>query len=80
MSKRFITRVELSAECRDKLYEIHTAAGMTQVAVLSRLVAWLADQPDTVRALVLGQIPPSIEQEAARLVLSRIAQQSKGAA
>jgi hypothetical protein len=45
---------------------------MTQVAMLSRLVEWFANQSDMIQAAVLGQYPLEIQSEIARLILKRM--------
>ena len=73
MSKRFITRIELTVPTRTKLTDVSHSNGMTQVAVLSRLVQWFAAQPDTIQAAILGRYPTEIEQDVAKLLLQRMA-------
>jgi hypothetical protein len=73
MAKRFITRVELTTPTRTRLNQVTAAAGMTQVAVLSRLVNWFAGQTDPVQAIVLGRIPPEMEADAAKMILEKLA-------
>lgn len=55
MGKRFITRIELSAQSRRFLTSYPKEAGMTQVAVLSRLVEWFAEQPNDIQIPILSQ-------------------------
>jgi hypothetical protein len=73
MSKRFITRIELTVPTRTKLTDVSHSNGMTQVAVLSRLVQWFAAQPDTIQAAILGRYPAEVEQDIAKLILQKMA-------
>ncbi len=73
MSKRFITRIELTVPTRSKLTDVSHSNGMTQVAVLSRLVQWFAAQPDTIQAAILGRYPVEIEVDVAKLILQKMA-------
>lgn len=72
MSKRFITRIELTVPTRTKLTDVSHFNGMTQVAVLSRLVQWFATQPDTIQAAILGRYPAEIEKDVAKLILEQM--------
>jgi hypothetical protein len=45
---------------------------MTQVAVLSRIVQWFAQQPETIQAAILGRYPTEIQPDVARLLLERM--------
>ncbi len=74
MPKRFITRIELTPATRSKLSDVSHSNGMTQVAVLSRLVQWFAAEPDTIQAAVLGRYPVEIMPDVAKMILNRIAQ------
>ena len=71
MAKRFITRIELTTPTRTKLIDVTHSNGMTQVAVLSRIVQWFAAQPETIQAAVLGRYPVDITPDIAKLLLER---------
>jgi hypothetical protein len=45
--------------------------GMTQVAMMSRLVEWFANQDELLRPAVLRHYPQDIEAEVAKLILKR---------
>ena len=49
---------------------------MTQVAMLSRLVEWFANQPDIIQAAVMGHHPPEIQVDIANLLLKRMQNES----
>jgi hypothetical protein len=72
MASRIIVRIELTPNAKTHLNELSDKAGMTQVAMLSRLVEWFATQADMVQAAVLGQYPAEIQAEIARLILKRM--------
>ena len=72
MAKRFITRIELTPATRSKLTDVSHSNGMTQVAVLSRIVNWFADQPDVIQAGVLGRYPAELQPDIAWLILDRM--------
>ena len=77
MPKRFITRIELTVPTRTKLTDVSHSNGMTQVAVLSRIVQWFAAQPETIQAAILGRYPVEIEPDVAKLLLERMANGQK---
>jgi hypothetical protein len=72
MAARIIVRIELTPNAKNRLNELTDKAGMTQVAMLSRLVEWFANQSDMIQAAVLGQYPLEIQSEIARLILKRM--------
>ena len=51
---RGIVRLQLDLEAKDKLDELCEKRGMTQIAVLSRVVKWFGKQDEVVQARVLG--------------------------
>ena len=73
MARRFVIRVELSPTAKRILTTISQRNGMTQVAVMSRLVQWFNTQPEAIQAAVLGRYPAEYEADIARLILRRIA-------
>ena len=72
MASRIIVRIELTPSAKDALNDLTDKAGMTQVALLSRLVEWFAHQSDMIQASVLGQYPSEIEADVAKLILKRM--------
>src|SRR4051812_24817143 len=73
MSKRHIMRIELSGPAKNKLSALSDKHGMTQVAMMSRLVEWFANQDEMIQATTLGHFPEEIRSGVAQLILSRIA-------
>jgi hypothetical protein len=73
MSRRFIMRIELTASAKQKLSALSDKHGMTQVAMMSRLVEWFAAQEPLIQGAVLGHYPIEIEGDVARLILKRMA-------
>ena len=63
MAARIIVRIELTPNAKSRLNDLTDKAGMTQVAMLSRLVEWFANQSDMIQAAVLGQYPIEIQSE-----------------
>ena len=77
MAARIIVRIELTPAAKDRLNDLSDKAGMTQVAMLSRLVEWFANQPDIIQAAVMGHYPPEIQVDIAKLILKRLASGGK---
>jgi hypothetical protein len=66
-------RIELSGPAKQKLSQLSDHHGMTQVAMMSRVVEWFANQDELIQSAVLGRFPSEIEQDIAKLVLKRMA-------
>jgi hypothetical protein len=77
MPQRIINRYELLPEAKQGLEAISDSKGMTQVAILSRLLEWFADQTDLVQGAVLGLYPKEIQPEVAELILKQMSKKKK---
>ena len=73
MSRRFIMRIELTGSAKQKLATLSDRHGMTQVAMMSRVVEWFASQNELIQSAVLGRYPGEIEGDVAKLILKRMA-------
>lgn len=73
MSQRIILRIELTPTAKEHLNQVSDTLGMTQVAMLSRLVEWFSRQPEMIQRIIVGHLPTQIQQEVARLMLRRMA-------
>lgn len=73
MASRIIVRIELTAPAKKALESLTEKAGMTQVAMLSRLVEWMAKQDSTIQASVLGQYASESSTDTARLIIKKMA-------
>ena len=72
MASRIIVRIELTPPAKKALEGLTEKAGMTQVAMLSRLVEWLATQSSTVQTAVLGQYSEETQAETAKLIVKQM--------
>ncbi|HVT90663.1 MAG TPA: hypothetical protein VHD56_17540 [Tepidisphaeraceae bacterium] len=70
--RRFIMRIELTGPAKQKLSTLSDKHGMTQVAMMSRLVEWYAQQDELIQAAVMGHYPSDIEPDVAKLILKRM--------
>lgn len=73
MAKRFVMRVELTNSARGKVANLSKKLGMTQLALVSRLVDWFATQDETIQGACLGLYPERIRPDVARLLLQQMA-------
>jgi hypothetical protein len=77
MPSRIIIRIELTPGAKSRLKGICEKTGMTQVAVLSRMVEWFAGQSEVIQAAVLGHYPAEVQAEVAKLILRRMASEDR---
>jgi hypothetical protein len=73
MKPRSIMRIDLRPTARERFTKVPDKFGMTQVAVTSRLMEWIAGQPDGVQALVLGLPSNNLNCDAATEYLKQVA-------
>ncbi len=73
MSKRAVIRLQLDLSAKAALDELCRKRGMTQIAVLSRLVIWFSRQDEVIQASVLGHLSEKSLQPVAERVLQKIA-------
>ena len=59
MPKRFIMRIELTGPAKNKLATLSDKHGMTQVAMMSRLVEWYAGQNELIQGRLSWAIIPA---------------------
>ncbi len=71
MAKRAITRLQLDSVAKVQLDRLCDARGMTQIAVLSRLVRWFGKQDEVLQASILGLLSDHQLGEIAHLLLER---------
>jgi len=72
MPDRIIVRIELTPKAKEHLEQLSDGLGMTQVAMLSRVVEWYANQLEVIQRTIVGHLPAEIEQDVARLVLRQM--------
>jgi len=78
MASRIIMRIELTPKAKEHLEQISERQGMTQVAMLSRVIEWYARQPEVIQRIIVGHMPPEIQRDVARLVLQKLTKPNKG--
>jgi len=70
---RIILRIELTSGARKRLDQCSEKSGMTQLSMISRMVEWFSRQPESVRQLVVGNIPADLPEDVAGMVLKTLA-------
>src|SRR3954464_1105828 len=68
-TKQAIIRLQLDGAAKEKLDEVCDLRGMTQIAVLSRLVKWFATQDEVVQASVLNLMSEERLGELSRMMV-----------
>jgi hypothetical protein len=65
-------RIELTGPAKNKLATLSDKHGMTQVAMMSRLVEWYAGQNELIQGAVMGHYPSEIQGDVAKLILKKM--------
>jgi hypothetical protein len=71
--RRAVIRLQLDVSAKQALDALCGKRGMTQIAVLSRVVQWFAKQDEVLQASVLGLLSDEHLVVAAQRVLDRLA-------
>ena len=77
MAKRAVIRLQLDVIAKQQLDKLCDRRGMTQIAVLSRLVKWFGRQDEVVQASVLGLLSDEMLGDLAEVLLKRLASGSE---
>jgi hypothetical protein len=71
--KRSIMRVQLDASAKDELDQLCSKRGMTQIAVMSRLVGWFVRQDEVIQTAVMSTLSDPAMAQLAKQMLKRLA-------
>lgn len=71
-AKRSILRIQLDTTAKDRLDTICHRRGMTQIAVMSRLVNWFSSQDDYIQTAVLHTLSDGSMATLAKSLLKKI--------
>jgi len=74
--KRSIMRIQLDASAKDELDKICSKRGMTQIAVMSRLVGWFIRQDDVIQTAVMATLSDQALAQLANQLLKRMSSRS----
>ena len=80
MAKRAIIRLELDVAIKEALDELCERRGMTQITVLSRLVAWFDTQDTGIQSAILDLAPEQHLGPSGEVLLKRLAAKARGRA
>ena len=72
-SKRAVIRLQLEISAKQALDKLCERRGMTQIAVLSRVVRWFVAQDEIVQASILGLLSEAALGDLSRVLLTRLA-------
>ena len=71
-AKRAVIRLQLDLAAKQALDVLTERRGMTQIAVLSRLVKWFANQDEIVQASVLNLLSEAHLGDLSQILLKRL--------
>jgi hypothetical protein len=71
-AKRSIMRVQLDTAAKDRLDTICNRRGMTQIAMMSRLVNWFSVQDDFIQTAVLHTLSDASMAKLAKTLLKQL--------
>jgi hypothetical protein len=72
-AKRAIMRIQLDASAKGDLDKFCDKRGMTQIAVMSRLVSWFVHQDDMIQSSVMGSLSEGSFAKLAKQLLKNLA-------
>ncbi len=76
--KRAIMRIQLDADAKSELDKLCAKRGMTQIAVMSRLVGWFVEQDDVIQTAVMASLSDHAMAALAKQMLKRLASDRGG--
>ena len=71
--KRSIMRIQVDADAKTELDRLCEKRGMTQIAVMSRLVGWFVQQDETIQTAVMATLSEGAMSQLAKQMLKRLA-------
>jgi len=71
--KRAIMRIQLDGAAKADLDKICEKRGMTQIALMSRLVSWFVHQDEVIQTAVMSTLSDSSMNQLAKQMLKRFA-------
>jgi hypothetical protein len=74
--KRSIMRIQLDSSAKEELDEVCSKRGMTQIAVMSRLVGWFIRQDDVIQTAVMATLSDQAMAKLASQMLKRMSSRS----
>ena len=77
VDRRAIMRIQLDAGAKEELDELCDKRGMTQIAVMSRLVGWFVKQDNVIQTAVMASLSEPAMRQLAKQLLKHLASQGK---
>lgn len=74
--RRSIMRIQLDTAAKEDLDKVCAKRGMTQIAVMSRLVGWFIRQDDVIQTAVMATLSEPAMAQLAKQLLKRLASRS----
>jgi hypothetical protein len=74
--RRSIIRIQLDGAAKDELDKVCSKRGMTQIAVMSRLVGWFIRQDDVIQTSVMATLSDPAMAQLAKQLLKHLASRS----
>jgi hypothetical protein len=74
--KHSIVRIQLNTPRKDDLDKICSKRGMTQIAVMSRLVGWFVRQDDVIQTAVMDTLSEQAQAQLATQLLKKMSARS----
>jgi hypothetical protein len=71
--KRSIMRIQIDASAKDELDKICSKRGMTQIAMMSRIVGWFIRQDDVIQSAVLSTLSDQALANLSKQLLKKMA-------
>ena len=71
--QRAVIRLEMESSSKKQVDDVCEKRGMTQIAVLSRLVKWFANQDEMIQASVLGLLSEEMLGDLGQTLHQRLA-------
>jgi hypothetical protein len=72
MDRRSIMRVQLDTRAKEELDKICSKRGMTQIAVMTRLVGWFVKQDDVIQTAVMTTLSDTAMAQLAKQLLKKL--------
>ena len=69
---RAVYRIMVTPSAKSTMEEITARIGITQIAMFSKLIDWLATQPDEIKLALLGVYPGLVTEDLTTLIVKRM--------
>jgi predicted transcriptional regulator len=75
--RRAIMRIQLDANAKNELDQLCEKRGMTQIAMMSRLVGWFVKQDEVIQTAVMTSLSDAALSRLAKQMLKQMASRGK---